>query len=87
MLILTRKVDQGIIIAGNIHIRVLGVQRDRVKIGISAPLEITVLREELVANEGDTSPTTARNEDGTDLAKAEDPSLATSQEKRPENEG
>lgn len=48
MLILTRKVDQGIVISGNIHVRVLGVQRDRVKIGISAPKEITVLRDELV---------------------------------------
>ena len=48
MLILTRKIDQGIIIAGNIEIRILGVQRDRVKIGISAPRDIPVLREELV---------------------------------------
>jgi len=47
MLILTRKVDQGIIISGNILVRVLGVERDRVKIGISAPGEITVLRQEL----------------------------------------
>ncbi len=47
MLILTRKVDQGIVISGNILIRVLGVERDRVKIGISAPGEITVLRQEL----------------------------------------
>ncbi len=86
MLILTRKVDQGIVISGNIHIRVLGVQRDRVKIGISAPLEVTVLRDELVANEGDAAPTTAQNTDGIDSAKAEDSSLATSQEKRPENE-
>ena len=39
MLILTRKIDQGIVIAGNIHVRVLGVDRDRVKIGISAPLK------------------------------------------------
>jgi len=47
MLILTRKVDQGIVISGNILVRVLGVERDRVKIGISAPTEITVLRQEL----------------------------------------
>ena len=47
MLILTRKVDQGIVISDNIVVRVLGVERDRVKIGISAPVEITVLREEL----------------------------------------
>lgn len=48
MLVLTRKIDQGIVISGNIVIRVLGVERDRVKIGISAPLNITVLREELL---------------------------------------
>jgi len=47
MLILTRKVDQGIVIQGNILVRVLGVERDRVKIGIDAPNDITVLRQEL----------------------------------------
>ena len=48
MLILTRKVDQGIVIQGNILVTVLRVERDRVKLGISAPEEITVLREELL---------------------------------------
>ncbi len=48
MLVLTRKIDQGIVISGNILIRVLGVDRDRVKIGISAPLDVTVLRQELL---------------------------------------
>lgn len=47
MLILTRKIDQGIVISGNILVRVLGVERDRVKIGISAPEEVTILRQEL----------------------------------------
>lgn len=47
MLVLMRKVDQGIIIAGNIVVRVLGVERDRVKIGITAPGEVTILRQEL----------------------------------------
>ncbi len=51
MLVLTRKVDQGIVIAGNIYIRVLGVERDRVKIGIAAPKEIPVLRQELLERE------------------------------------
>ena len=48
MLVLTRKIDQGIVISGNIYIRVLGVERDRVKIGIDAPMEIPILRQELV---------------------------------------
>jgi carbon storage regulator len=51
MLVLTRKIDQGIVISGNIIVRVLGVERDRVKIGISAPLEITILRQELLDRE------------------------------------
>jgi carbon storage regulator len=48
MLVLTRKVDQGIVISGNIYVRVLGVERDRVKIGISAPTDVPVLRQELL---------------------------------------
>jgi len=48
MLVLTRKIDQGIVISGNIYVRVLGVERDRVKIGISAPMDITILRQELL---------------------------------------
>ena len=48
MLVLTRKIDQGIVIAGNIYVRVLGVERDRVKIGITAPLDVPVLRQELL---------------------------------------
>lgn len=56
MLILTRKVDQGIIIQGNILIKVLGVERDRVKIGITAPGEIAVLRQELIDRGRDGSP-------------------------------
>jgi carbon storage regulator len=61
MLILTRKVDQGIVIQGNIVVTVLRVERDRVKLGISAPQEITVLREELLQrNGGATGPDRAR---------------------------
>jgi carbon storage regulator len=53
MLILTRKVDQAIVIQGNILVTVLRVERDRVKLGISAPEEITVLREELLERNGE----------------------------------
>jgi carbon storage regulator len=50
LLILTRKIDQSIIIQGNITIMVLGVERDRVKLGIAAPADVAVLREELVGD-------------------------------------
>lgn len=60
MLILTRKIDQSIIIQGNITIMVLGVERDRVKLGIAAPAEVTVLREELVADNSQQAPSPLR---------------------------
>lgn len=56
MLILTRGSKQEIIISGNIYVRVLGVRRDRVKIGISAPMEVTVLRQELLERGGKDGP-------------------------------
>ncbi len=57
MLILTRKVEQGIVIPRildahgeqcDIIVRVLAVEGERVKLGIDAPRSITVLREELL---------------------------------------
>jgi carbon storage regulator len=48
VLILTRKVEQGIVIDGNIIVRVLAVDGERVKLGIVAPTTIAVLREELL---------------------------------------
>lgn len=56
MLILTRKVDQGIVISGNILVTVLGIERDRVKIGISAPADVKVLRQELLEMDESDSP-------------------------------
>lgn len=48
MLILTRKVEQGIVIDAHTIVRVLSIDGDRVKIGIEAPASIGVLREELL---------------------------------------
>ena len=48
MLILTRKLKQGIIVNGDTSIRVIAIERDRVKLGIDAPHSVSVLREELL---------------------------------------
>ncbi len=48
MLILVRKVQQGIWIEGDIWVKVLSVERDRVKLGIEAPTTIKVMRQELL---------------------------------------
>lgn len=47
MLILVRKVQQSIWIEGDIYVKVLSVERDRVKLGITAPGDIKVMRQEL----------------------------------------
>ncbi|MEX2245744.1 MAG: carbon storage regulator [Dehalococcoidia bacterium] len=47
MLILVRKVQQGIWIEGDIFVKVLSVERDRVKLGITAPDDVKVMRQEL----------------------------------------
>jgi carbon storage regulator len=52
MLILVRKVQQGIWIEGDIWVKVLSVERDRVKLGITAPGEVKVMRQELFETEG-----------------------------------
>ena len=56
MLILVRKVQQGIWIEGDIWVRVLSVERDRVKLGISAPGDVKVMRQELVEAAGGVGP-------------------------------
>ena len=47
MLVVTRKTEESIIIDENIEVTVLEVSRDRVKLGISAPKDIKIIRNEL----------------------------------------
>ena len=47
MLVLSRKVDQTIVIQDNITIKILEISGDRVKIGINAPRSVVILRQEL----------------------------------------
>lgn len=48
MLIISRKVEEEIIIAGNIVIKVIKIRKNNVRIGIEAPDNVTILRKELV---------------------------------------
>lgn len=67
MLVLTRKVEESILIGDDIEIMVLGVSGDKVRIGINAPREIEVFRKEVKD---------ARNHDGSDSEAA--PAVADS---------
>jgi carbon storage regulator len=48
MLVLSRKCEQSLLLGDNIVVTVLGIDGDRVKLGIEAPRQIPVLRYELV---------------------------------------
>jgi carbon storage regulator len=48
MLILSRKPGQSFRINGNIEITVMDISGDKVKIGIEAPREMKILRNELI---------------------------------------
>lgn len=47
MLALTRKTEEAIIINGNIEVKVLQIGQDKVKLGITAPKEVEIYREEI----------------------------------------
>lgn len=48
MLILTRRANEKLMIGDNVEIHVLSVMGNKVRIGITAPREISVLRAEAV---------------------------------------
>jgi carbon storage regulator len=47
MLVLTRKIDESIMLGDSIVITVLAVEGEKVKIGIAAPRELPILRQEV----------------------------------------
>jgi carbon storage regulator len=47
MLILTRRIDETICIADEVRVTILGIKGNQVRLGIDAPREIAVHREEI----------------------------------------
>ena len=56
MLVLTRKTNQSIMIGDDVEVTVLAVAKDKIRIGITAPREISVFRKEVyLSMQGETS--------------------------------
>ncbi|MCL2151615.1 MAG: carbon storage regulator CsrA [Oscillospiraceae bacterium] len=48
MLVLSRKLNETIVIGDNIRVTLLGIEGDKIKLGVDAPKDIKVFREELL---------------------------------------
>ena len=48
MLVLTRRIGEELLIAGNIHVKVVAVKGNQVRLGITAPAAVAVTRLELL---------------------------------------
>ena len=66
MLVLSRRVGEEIVIADNIRVRVLMVQGKTIRLGITAPKSIPVVRQELLTrgNQGASLPAGERDGKG-----------------------
>jgi carbon storage regulator len=52
MLVLTRKAGERIFIGDGVMVEVVEIQGNRVRIGIQAPTDVAILRQELVGRNG-----------------------------------
>jgi carbon storage regulator len=60
MLVLSRKLNEKIVLGNNIRITVVGIRGNQVRLGIDAPDWVRVFREELIAPANDTSEAESR---------------------------
>ena len=71
MLVLKRKAGESIIVADNIEIKIIEVEEGRIKIGIDAPKEVSIIRKEVLEETKSENKTASqsRNIDKSELTK------------------
>jgi carbon storage regulator len=53
MLVLSRKLNESIVIGDHIRVTVVGIRGNHVRLGIEAPGDVSIMREELLVHELD----------------------------------
>jgi carbon storage regulator CsrA len=53
VLVLARKVDESILIGDDIHVKIISIEKGVVKIGIEAPNDVRIIRDELAKDIAD----------------------------------
>jgi carbon storage regulator len=53
MLVLTRRVGEEIVVGDGIRVTVVAIKRGNVRLGITAPPSVTVLRQELITRQAE----------------------------------
>ncbi len=51
MLVISRKLDEALVIGENVEITVIEISKDKIKLGINAPKDVRVKRREILATE------------------------------------
>ncbi len=69
MLVLARKTDESILIGDNIHVKVISVEKGIVKLGIDAPKDITIIRDELAQDIADINKEASKHAQSSGLEK------------------
>jgi len=67
MLVLARKLDESIVIGDNITVKVISVDKGVVKLGIDAPSDISIVRNELIEDVKDSNIAASKEANTQDL--------------------
>jgi carbon storage regulator CsrA len=67
MLVLSRKLDESIVIGDNINIKIVSIEKGIVKLGIDAPKDISIIRNELLEDVKELNIAASKNVDDTGL--------------------
>jgi len=68
MLVLARKIDESIVIGENITVKIISIEKGVVKLGIDAPRDVTIIRNELLEDVKDLNIAASKEHSEDDLS-------------------